>query len=662
MPRKGMRSICFNPKTPSYSFSRGTDSPSRTSVSMLTPLRSFTETTMDKIIESATVMIMKWDPDSSTIAKVTSLFYENKREAMQFLKCVNDLQKAMHLLVSDEYNTSSASSDHQKLVHAQSLMQIAMKRLQKEFYQILSMNRAHLDPESVSTRSSRTSARSSVSDYYDDDGSIPFDQHQDDDNTVRVAGDSIAEVEEVSSIAMADLRSIADCMISAGYAKECMNIYKIIRKSIIDEGIYRLGVERVSSSQINKMDWEVLDLRIKNWLAAVKVSMRTLFAGERILCDHVFVSSDSIRESCFNDISKEGASLLFSFPELVVKSKKTQAEKIFRLLDMYSTIAGNWQEIESIFSFESTSTVRLQAVNSLIKLSDSVRVMIFDFESSILKDSSKDTVAGGGLHPLTAHTMNYLSLLADYSNILTDISADWPPPSKSTVTESFLDSQIPGDSPATPVITLHVAWLILILLCKLDGKLKRYKDVSLSYLFLANNLQYVISKVRTSNLHYLLGEEWINKHEAKVKQFAGNYERLAWGHVFKTLPDPNTTIMISPGQAKDYFRNFNSSFEQAYKKQSQCIVPDPKLRDEIKASIERKLVAVYRDFYNKHRNTVRETSVGVFVRYAPEDVENFLSDLFFGSASDSSVSMVSSASSASSSTSSSHRRHSRLIT
>ncbi|KAK2647625.1 hypothetical protein Ddye_015114 [Dipteronia dyeriana] len=658
MPRKGMRSICFNPKTPSYSFSRGADSPSRTPVSMLTPRRSFSDTTMDKIIESATLMIMKWDPDSSTIAKVTSLFYENKREAMQFLKCVNDLQKAMHLLVSEDYNTSttssSASSDHEKLVHAQSLMQIAIKRLQKEFYQILSMNRAHLDPESVSTRSSRTSARSSLSDY-DDDGSISLDQHQDDDNTVSVADDSITEVEEVSSIAMADLRSIADCMISAGYAKECMNIYKIIRKSIIDEGIYRLGVDRVSSSQINKMDWEVLDLKIKNWLAAVKVSMRTLFAGERILCDHVFVSSDSIRESCFNDISKEGASLLFSFPELVVKSKKSPAEKIFRLLDMYSTVAGNWQEIESIFSFESTSAVRLQAVNSLIKLSDSVRVMIFDFESSIQKDSSKVTVAGGGLHPLTAHTMNYLSLLADYSNILTDISADWPPPSKSTVTESFFDSQIPGDSPATSVITLHVAWFILVLLCKLDGKLKRYKDVSLSYLFLANNLQHVISKVRTSNLRYLLGEEWINKHEAKVKQFAGNYERLAWGHVFKTLPDPSLTVMISPGQAKDYFRNFNSSFEQAYKKQRPCVVPDPKLLDEIKVSIAGKLVAVYREFYNKHRNTVGETSVGVFVRYAPEDVENYLSDLFLGTASDSSVSTVSSASS------SSHRRHSRLI-
>jgi exocyst complex protein 7 len=85
-----------------------------------------------------------------------------------------------------------------------------MKRLQKEFYQILSMNRAHLDPKSVFARSSRTFARSSTSDYEDD-------------NDVGTASDAIEEVKEVSSIAMADLRSIAECMISVGYAKECMN-------------------------------------------------------------------------------------------------------------------------------------------------------------------------------------------------------------------------------------------------------------------------------------------------------------------------------------------------------------------------------------------------------------------------------------------------------
>ncbi|GLT79265.1 hypothetical protein SLA2020_507590 [Shorea laevis] len=623
MPRKGMRSLCFqSPRTPSFSISRN---------SLSTPQRSFSESMIDQTIDAADSIIMKWNPDTSSYAGVTSLFYESKREAMQFLKCVNDLQKAMRLLVSED-------SKSEKLIQAQNLMQIAMKRLQKEFYQILSMNRAHLDPESVSTRSSLASTRSSISDY-DDEGSA-------DDDEIRAAGDSITEVEEVSSIAMADLKSIADCMISSGYAKECIQIYKIIRKSIIDEGIYRLGVERISSSQVNKMEWEVLDLKIMSWLEAVKISMKTLFHGERILCDHVFSASDSIRESCFTDISKEGAALLFVFPELVAKTKKSPPLKMLRVLDMYTAISEYWQDIETIFSFESTSAIRLQALNSLIRLSESVRSSLAGIESSIQKNSSKVLVPGGGVHPMTLNSMDYLTLLADYSNVLADIFVDWPPPAKSSLPESYFDRPESDDSAASP-ISQRIAWLILVLLCKLDGKAKYYKSVSTSYLFLANNVQHVISRVRTSNLQYMLGEEWITKHNAKVRKFATNYERLAWGQVLASLPE-NPTAVISPGEAKEYFRKFNSSFEEAYWKQKSCVVPDQKLRDDIKVSIEGKLVPVYREFYNTHRLTAGgERNAMHFVRFGPDDVGNHLSNLFGAGNSKSS--------SASSSTSS-HRR------
>ncbi|XVF76571.1 hypothetical protein PTKIN_Ptkin13bG0276400 [Pterospermum kingtungense] len=635
MPKKGMRSLCFSPRTSSFSLSRQSMSPSRTSLSGATPRRRFSESMIEQTIDAAAAIIRKWDAETSAYARVTSLFYESKREAMQFIRSVNELQKSMHLLVSED-------SSSEKLIHAQTLMQIAMKRLQKEFYQILSMNRAHLDPESLSTRSSRTSARSSTSDY-DDDGSL--------DDEIRAAGDSISEVEEVSSMAMSDLKLIADCMIATGYAKECISIYKIIRKSIIDEGIYKLGVEKMSSSQVNKMDWDVLDLKIKNWLEAMKISMRKLFIGERILCDYVFASSDSIRESCFTDISKEGATLLFGFPELVAKTKKSPPEKIFRVLDIYTAISENWQEIETIFSFESTSAVRLQALNSLVRLSESVRSLLMDFESSIQKDSSKAIIPGGGLHQLTIYLMNYLTLLADYSSILTDIISDWPPPAKSSTPESFFDSPESEESPL-PAISIRISWLILVLFCKLDGKAKHYKDASLSYLFLANNLQHVITRVRTSNLQYILGEEWVAKHEAKVRQFAANYERLAWGHVLASLPE-NPTAPVTPGQAKEYFRKFNSSFEEAYWKQSSCVVPNSKLRDEIKVSVGRKLVTIYREFYDTHKSTVGdERSARLFVRFSPDDIGNYLSDLFFGTVS-------SGSSSASSSTSSRHRRHMR---
>ncbi|KAL0316295.1 UNVERIFIED_CONTAM: Exocyst complex component EXO70H1 [Sesamum radiatum] len=581
-----MRSLCFSPKFSSFSSSPPSRfaSPSRFAFSPSRP--SFSDSVMDRTLELAEPIIMKWNPDTTTFARVTSLFYENRREARDFIKTINNLQKAMHFLA-----TENSSSD--KLVRAQSLMQIAMKRLQKEFYQILSMNRAHLDPESVSTRSSRTSTGSSTSDYDDDDDDI------------RVANESVSEVEDVSTGAMADLKLIAECMISSGYAKECLKIYKIIRKSIVDEGIYKLGVEKFTSSQIHKMDWEVAELRIKKWLNAVVTAVKTLFNGERILCDYVFASSDSIRESCFTEITREGAMILFGFPENVAKHSKKSPEKVFRVLDMYAAISNNWPEIDSIFSFESTTNIKSQALTSLIKLGEFVRSALNDFESVILKDSSKSPVAGAGIHYLTIDAMNYLSILADYSNILSDILADSPPPAKNLLPESYFGFSDSEESPA-PAISLKMAWLVLVLLCKLDTKAKYYKDVSLAYLFLANNLQYVVVK------------------------FASNYERLGWGHVIDSLPsDP--AAPVTHEKVKEYFKKFNTSFDQAHKKQAICVVPDSKLRDHIKVSIARKIFRLYREFYNAHRQTMeRERNSISVVRYAPEDVGHHLSDLFFG--------------------------------
>ncbi|KAL0426359.1 UNVERIFIED_CONTAM: Exocyst complex component EXO70H1 [Sesamum latifolium] len=582
MPRKGMRSLCFSPKFSSSSSSPPSRfaSPSRFAFSPSRP--SFSDSVMDRTLELSEPIIMKWNPETTNFARVTSLFYENRREARDFIKTVNNLQKAMHFLA-----TENSSSD--KLVRAQSLMQIAMKRLQKEFYQILSMNRAHLDPESVSTRSSRTSTGSSTSDYDDDDDDI------------RVANESISEVEDVSTVAMADLKLIAECMISSGYAKECLKIYKIIRKSIVDEGIYKLGVEKFTSSQIHKMDWEVAELRIKNWLNAVRVVLYR---------NHQRRSHDSVRIS-----RKCGAQKI--------------SGKVFRVLDMYAGISNNWPEIDSIFSFESTTNIKQQALTSLIKLGEFVRSALNDFESVILKDSSKSPVAGAGIHYLTIDAMNYLSILADYSNILSDILADSPPPAKNLLPESYFGFSDSDESPA-PAISLKMAWLILVLLCKLDTKAKYYKDVSLAYLFLANNLQYVVVKVQTSNLRYILGDQWLTKHESKVKQFASNYERLGWGHVIDSLPsDP--AAPVTPEKVKEIFKKFNTSFDQAHKKQAICVVPDSKLRDHIKVSIARKILRLYREFYNAHRQTMeRERNSASVVRYAPEDVGHHLSDLFFG--------------------------------
>ncbi|KAJ6322847.1 hypothetical protein OIU77_012649 [Salix suchowensis] len=570
----------------------------------------FSESMAEETVEHAESIITKWDPNSSSITRVTSLFHGNRDEAEDFLTSVRDLRRAMHTLVSEH-----PASD--MLVLSQKLMQMAMARLQKEFYQILAATRDKLDPESISLRSSDGSRN------LEDENELGSEEE------LKTAGDSISDVERVMAVAMLDLKSIADCMIGSGYSNECVKIYKLIRKSVVDEGLHLLGIEKFRPSQIHKMNREALEHMIKNWINAVKIAVKTLFNGEKALCDHVFSASQTIKESCFSEIS-EGARNLFKFPVLVAKCKKLP-ERIFPLMELYEALSDLQPEVEFIFNSESTSDINLQVVSSLHGLAESIRAVLSDFASTIQNDSSKTLIVGGGIHPLTQKVMNYISSLADYSRILSDIFSDSPPPRNTALPEAYFE--IPTfDSSLAPAVSVHLAWLILVLLCKLDRKAEVYKDMTLSYLFLANNLQIVLDKVCTTRLNVLLGEDWVFKLAQKVIQYASNYETMAWGKVFSSLLDINSPP-LSPEEAKECFQRFNAAFEEAYKKQASWVVPDMKLRDELKVSIAKELIPAYREFYDTHRMALKmENNFEMFVRFTPDDLENYISALFHGTA------------------------------
>ncbi|KAG7993031.1 hypothetical protein I3843_02G157100 [Carya illinoinensis] len=578
IPRRLISSLISSSKTLSSSYLF----PSSRSSVPSTPTVKFSQSMMEENIENAGSIIFKWDPNSSSKTKVTSLFHHNRKEANEFLKSVKDLRRAMHFLINE-------NSTSKKLILAQNLMQIAMKRLENEFYQ-LSKN-----------------------------------------HEFEIAGESITEVEKLSAVAMTDLKSIAECMISSGYGKECVKIYKVIRKSVVDEELSHLGIKNFRSSQIHKMNREDLEHMIRTWMNAIKIAVRRLFSGERVLCDHVFSASETSRELCFSEITKGGAINLFRFPELIAMRtvRKHSLDKIFQLMELYEAISELWPDIELIFEFESTSAIKLQALSSLLILGDSIRTILSELESTIQKDSSRTLVFGGGVHPLTHSAMTYISSLADFNGVLSNIIVDSSPSSTSPLPDSYFESP-PMENGPTPAVSVDLAWLILILVRKLDSKAKLYKDASLSYLFLANNLQFIVEKVCTTNLKHLLGTDWVLKHTEKVKQCASHYESIAWTKVISSLPGKDSAE-ITPEMAKECFRRFSAAFEGAYRKQTSWLVQDGNLRDELKVSIAKKLVPVYQEFFDTYFMMLSgENNMELLVRFSPDDLRNYLSDLFLG--------------------------------
>ncbi|XP_047939765.1 exocyst complex component EXO70H1-like [Salvia hispanica] len=550
-------------------------------------------TTTQETIQNATNLIAKWE-------KFTSIFHQNRPQAQEFIACVEQLRTAMHFLIA-----------HRPCSHllgeANNLIKLAMLRLEKEFFYILSANRDCLTPQSVSSGSSRLSPRS-----------LSFSNSEEDDN------------EDADSLlldrAMTDLKMIAQTMIACGYSKECGNIYRVTRKSIVDEEVYRLGIRTYNPSQIMRLDHKSLQRYVDKWIFAAKIAVKSIFRGEKVLCDRVFAVSDTMNQTCIAHTTMEAGMNLLRFPELLAKTKASP-EKIVLLINLFETISDLWPEIESIFSYETLSPIKSQALASIQKLTESTQAILAEFVSSIQKNASKTAPAGGGIHPLTYKVMDYVALLADRAGTLSDILSGDDYAAQSPFPESYFDSASPTPNSG---VASRIAWIILVLLCKLDKKAEIYKDIGLSYLFLANNLQFVVDRVGATSLRLLLGEEWLSNQEKKVKLYAGSYESVAWAKVMAALPAAAEAESSPAAACKEHFRRFNAAFQAACKKQSAWSVPDPKLRDEIKMSIARKVVPAYRRFYESCYVAIvnEERDLEVLVRLSPDNLGNYLSDLF----------------------------------
>ena len=131
--------------------------------------------------------------------------------------------------------------------------------------------------------------------------------------------------------AVLDLWSIAKRMVAGRYIKECVQIYGQTRKSVIEGCLNRIGVDRLSTSDVQKMEWGILDIKIKKWMRALKIAVRILFTSEKWLCDEIFSGLNNVSDSCFTEVVKGPMTKLLEFGESVAMSKRSGCSTCMRL-------------------------------------------------------------------------------------------------------------------------------------------------------------------------------------------------------------------------------------------------------------------------------------------------------------------------------------------
>uniref|UniRef100_J3LX67 Exocyst subunit Exo70 family protein n=2 Tax=Oryza brachyantha TaxID=4533 RepID=J3LX67_ORYBR len=439
--------------------------------------------------------------------------------------------------------------------------------------------------------------------------------------------------------AIDDLRSIAERMDRAGYASELAQVYCGIRRDLLEECLAVLGVERLSIDEVQRMEWKLLNDKMKKWVHGVKTVARSLLTSERRICDQVLAVSDELRDECFVESTKGCIMQILNFGDAVAVCTRS-SEKLSRILDMYEALAEVIPELKELFFGNSGNDVICDLEGVLERLGDAVKGTLLEFGKVLQQESSRRPMMAGEIHPMTRYVMNYLRLLVIYSDTLDKLldddssrDVDHDDSHRDADEEEYLESLSP--------LGRHLVKLISYLEANLEEKSKLYEDGALQCIFSMNNILYIVQKVKDSELGRILGDHWIRRRRGKIRQNSKNYLRVSWTKVLSFLKDDAHSGRSGSGSGsgsgnssriKEKFKNFNLAFDEIYRSQTLWKVPDPQLREELKISISENVIPAYRAFLGRYGSLVDSgRNSGRYIKYTPEDLENHLSDLFEGS-------------------------------
>ncbi|KAI4348891.1 hypothetical protein L6164_009557 [Bauhinia variegata] len=557
---------------------------------------------IDKALASAEIILSQFDQTRKAEAKILRGPHEDLES---YLEAIDQLRANVDFFSSRKNFKSSEGI----INHANNLLAKAISKLEDEFRHLLTNYSKPVEPDRLFD-CLPNSLRPSAAGQQGEGGGKTEGQKQSLETAIFKAPTLIPP--RVLPL----LHDLANQMVEAGHQQQLFRIYRDTRAAVLEQSLRKLGVERLSKDDVQKMQWEVLEAKIGNWIHYVRIAVKLLFAGEKAICDQIFAGVDSLRSQCFAEVSANSVAMLLSFGEAIARSKRSP-EKLFVLLDMYEIMREVKPEIETTFEDKACTEMREAALSLAKRLAQTAQETFCDFEEAVEKDATKTTVLDGTVHPLTSYVINYVKFLYDYQSTLKLLFQEFD--------ASDTDAQLAA-------VTTRI---MQALQNNLDGKSKQYKDPALTQLFLMNNVHYIVRSVRRSEAKDLLGDDWVQIHRRIVQQHANQYKRISWAKILQclTVQGANSSGGDSSGLSraaiKDRYKTFNIQFEELHQRQSQWTVPDSELRESLRLAVAEVLLPAYRSFIKRFGPMIENgKNPTKYIRYTPEDLERMLGEFF----------------------------------
>ncbi|XVE50065.1 hypothetical protein DITRI_Ditri01bG0131500 [Diplodiscus trichospermus] len=547
-------------------------------------------------------------------------FGQNQEEDTSFFNSVRRISKIINNL--DEFPADSATTCC--FNRADSARHRAMLLLEYEFRALLDKSKLNCNIN-IDSKTPKTPKQSFFNSTQETDG--PEYDSKIEEGFPSFSPESIAIMNQIATV-----------MIFAGYEAECCITYSGLGLKALDVDLNKQGFENINVEDIQKMNWESMEVEIDNWIHIVKYCTTTLFSAEGKLCNSVFSEHPIIARRLFCDLTTSLTVRLLNFPNALVLAKRYSTEKLFKYLDIYETL----RDMNPDIGDDSLAQELIYEISvAQCRIGEAAVSIFCQLENSIKNDNGRIPVASGAVHPLTRYTMNYLKYACEYKDTLEQVfqqhfemlGSIWQ-----KVEDQESKNVIENDdwSPKTSPFSLKLMMVMGLLDANIDKKSKLYRDPALRYIFLMNNGRYILQKIKGSTeIYEMMGHSWSRKRTSDLRQYHKNYQRETWGKVLQCLSHEGLQMngKVSKAILKERFKNFNTLLEEIVKTQSTWVVSDEQLQSELRVSISAVVIPAYRSFLGRFMSYLDNSrQAEKYIKYQPEDIEGLIDKLFEGNA------------------------------
>ncbi|CAH8357655.1 unnamed protein product [Eruca vesicaria subsp. sativa] len=433
----------------------------------------------------------------------------------------------------------------------------------------------------------------------------------------------LEEEEALSESNLRDLKAIIKRLDAHTRLTNCVHAYIKNRTRVIQKRFEIDYYQRKITEADNVHDVEGY---IDQWRFDMEIAVKEIYDLESNLCYEVFEDvgeEEHVPLHCFGAIaSNSGILQLLRFGSRISKCKKSPP-KLLKLLECFSTMENVRTEFNRLFRGEECSEIRRETRELIRNLVKGVCDIFWELPCQVELQRPNCPLLDGGVPKLVSVVTEYCNKLLGEKN----------KPVLSKILEIYLGWK--NEKYQEEILTGHMYNILREIALNLDAWSSSKKETALSYIFMMNNHSHFCG-LRETNLGLMMGESWLNAHEQYRDYYAALYVKDSWGKLLSLLHNKSQALSsTSPVKRKSIKRTlqaFAKGFDEMYRKQSNWVVEDEKVRWKICEAMVRTVVPRYKSFLQSYIMLLVEEddheSHGKDLNYTPKGLEMKLKTMF----------------------------------